>query len=334
MDKKDKIIDYVTEEIRRGNLLPGTKIPSRALLMRKFGCARATVDKAVGILREKSVLSSVKGKGTFVAKEKEYSRTDAIAVVGREGGVNSLPYFLLHQFLKHTGSSREVRFFTYEDLRDPETWRLCRAQAAIAFIMPDIPWQSYILEAEKGGIPHVVVYRDIPDSSFVSIDNMEGVASLVDYCASKGLKKIALVAQKKGRYNFPEQRLAGYLKGLLRNGLEFKDKNCCFGPGVKVEDMLMEMFAADVPEAVIVSDFLFGPIIKAALFAGLRPEKDFSLLSFDRVEPDEYDFKIPCLASIWEETAAVAVEILERKLAGEKKVIQRYIVPEIYKEST
>ena len=57
------------ERIRSGELPAGRIIPSENTLIGEFGIARETVRKAVNVLRERELVVTVHGRGTFVAED-------------------------------------------------------------------------------------------------------------------------------------------------------------------------------------------------------------------------------------------------------------------------
>ncbi|MGW3022470.1 GntR family transcriptional regulator [Streptomyces sp. NPDC001221] len=60
------IADHITAKIRRGDLLPGQRLPGELSLAETYGVARMTVSRAVRELRERGLIVTVVGKGSFV----------------------------------------------------------------------------------------------------------------------------------------------------------------------------------------------------------------------------------------------------------------------------
>nr|WSY55345.1 GntR family transcriptional regulator [Streptomyces sp. NBC_00886] len=61
------IAETLRERIRSGGLLPGDALPTQAVLMREFGAASLTVQKAMAVLKQEGWAVSRPGKGAFVA---------------------------------------------------------------------------------------------------------------------------------------------------------------------------------------------------------------------------------------------------------------------------
>lgn len=61
------IAEALRERIRSGRLQPGDALPTQAVLMREFGAASLTVQKAMALLKQEGWAVSRPGKGAFVA---------------------------------------------------------------------------------------------------------------------------------------------------------------------------------------------------------------------------------------------------------------------------
>ncbi|XVU30441.1 GntR family transcriptional regulator [Actinoplanes sp. CA-054009] len=63
-----QIADVIEARIRSGELLPDRPIPSENQMVQEFGVARGTARKALELLRERGLVVTVVGRGTFVAR--------------------------------------------------------------------------------------------------------------------------------------------------------------------------------------------------------------------------------------------------------------------------
>ncbi|MEU5216497.1 winged helix-turn-helix domain-containing protein [Streptomyces sp. NPDC020807] len=61
------IAETLRERIRSGGLRPGDALPTQAVLMREFGAASLTVQRAMALLKQEGWAVSRPGKGAFVA---------------------------------------------------------------------------------------------------------------------------------------------------------------------------------------------------------------------------------------------------------------------------
>jgi DNA-binding GntR family transcriptional regulator len=61
-----KIAADIEAEIRSGELAPGAAVPSLGRLSQEYGVARNTVVRAMTVLKEKGLITTRQGWGTFV----------------------------------------------------------------------------------------------------------------------------------------------------------------------------------------------------------------------------------------------------------------------------
>ena len=62
------IADDIAAKIASGELSPGARLPGEADLAIQYGVARMTASRAVRELRERGLVRTVIGKGTYVAR--------------------------------------------------------------------------------------------------------------------------------------------------------------------------------------------------------------------------------------------------------------------------
>jgi GntR family transcriptional repressor for pyruvate dehydrogenase complex len=68
----------IEEPILTGELEPGDKLPSEETLRRQFGVSRPVVREALARLRERGLIETVNGSGTFVKRPDADDLTDAV----------------------------------------------------------------------------------------------------------------------------------------------------------------------------------------------------------------------------------------------------------------
>ena len=328
--KREKITEYLRNEILQGRLAPGDRIYSRFEIMKRFACTRATADRAVSGLIGGGVLEAVKGGGTFVARPGRKKPLNALAVVAPHFSRPSMPQEILQGLMQGLGSDLQVRFFTYDELRQPKSWERCKSHRGIAFIMPDVRHGLFVMEALAGRIPHAVAYRDPPESSFVSIDNYGAMAGLVAALVEKGRSRIAFVGRREGRYHFPEQRYAGFLEALLKNRLAFHPGLVRLVPESGMEEAVSAIIQ-EKPDGLVAANVPLGKIIEAGERRGWRPGKDYTLCSFDTVAQGTYPFPVIHTESITEEVGKRVAAVLLRLIEAPEKQVQQYIIPRIQK---
>jgi GntR family transcriptional regulator len=62
-----RVADWVEARIKSGELKSGARLPPERELARELGVAYDTVRRAAALLRERSLIITVHGRGTYVA---------------------------------------------------------------------------------------------------------------------------------------------------------------------------------------------------------------------------------------------------------------------------
>ncbi|GAA1772769.1 winged helix-turn-helix domain-containing protein [Streptomonospora arabica] len=70
------LAEHVVARVEAGDLVPGARLPAERDLAEEYGVAYMTVRRAMQVLRERGVIVTVHGKGTFIAQ-------DALSNIGR-----------------------------------------------------------------------------------------------------------------------------------------------------------------------------------------------------------------------------------------------------------
>lgn len=63
-----RVADDIEERIKSGELSPGMRLRSERDLAESYGVAFHTIRGAIRVLRERGLVETVHGRGTFVAK--------------------------------------------------------------------------------------------------------------------------------------------------------------------------------------------------------------------------------------------------------------------------
>ncbi|OGJ85932.1 MAG: hypothetical protein A2487_18160 [Candidatus Raymondbacteria bacterium RifOxyC12_full_50_8] len=294
LGKRLQIRGWFLEKIRSGAFKPGEAVPTRHDLSNIFSCSRATADFVInGLVREK-VLSACRGKGTFLLPPGGRTVVDAFALV------NCNPLFLWsmeieEELTKTVGRKARLVRFTPEQIRFPAEWEACKSHKLVAFIMPEAEHASFLRDVLKNEIPHLVLYRDPPESPFINIDHRAAGRAIVAALKEKGCRRLAWVSRTESRFKTPEERYAGFLEGLLEQGLPFKREWGEFVlPGMEVSYLLSLFSASERPDALVVAQAPMGQVLHAVQEAALTPGKDIIIASLDELEPAQYPYPILC----------------------------------------
>ncbi len=89
------VYDELTQRIARGDLAPGTRLPSELELAAEIGVSRATLRDALRILEDDGLVRRIQGSGTYVTQrlrvpnslDVNFGVTDAIRAAGMQAGL-------------------------------------------------------------------------------------------------------------------------------------------------------------------------------------------------------------------------------------------------------
>ena len=74
--KYQQIVDSIIHNISCGNLLMDQKIPSINMFSEEFYLSRDTVEKAYSILKQRNIITSIRGKGYYISRTKLISKVN------------------------------------------------------------------------------------------------------------------------------------------------------------------------------------------------------------------------------------------------------------------
>ena len=69
-----QVADWIAGMIASGEIAPGRPLPSEAQIMGGTGIARHTARKAVAVLRDRGLVVTTPGKGSYAAQSRDVGR--------------------------------------------------------------------------------------------------------------------------------------------------------------------------------------------------------------------------------------------------------------------
>lgn len=212
-------------------LPPGSRIASRHGMSRKYGVARATVDKAIETLEGEGILHSVKGKGTYVSSALGMPKGSAWGVI--LPSVLSDVYPGILRGIEDVARLHQINTIicnTDNDVRMENEYirRLAMDGVSGLIIIPAITGHEarsvYDILCEKG-IPFVFCNRcldGLPGAPLVCSNGFYGAYAACKHLLSMGYERIAFLAPN--RYIGCIERYNGYAAALAEAGLEVDDR--------------------------------------------------------------------------------------------------------------
>lgn len=233
--KYQQIVDAIIQNISIGNLLVNQKIPSINMFSEAFYLSRDTVEKAYGILKERNIITSIRGKGYYI------SRTTLISKVNILFLTNKLSWYKMetyHAFLNNIGPNSHVDLHNYHCDETLFLNLLNKHKKAYDYyvIMPHFKTEDLKHACTTNAITQAI--NKIPKNKLIIMDDNVPIKDAVstiyqDYendiynALKKGLekitkyKKLILVYPKKSIYPYPKRITVGFTKFCTDYNLDF-----------------------------------------------------------------------------------------------------------------
>lgn len=174
----DKIKIALTEAIDRGEFAPGSRLPSRHQLMKRFGIARATIDKALSDMARLGLVHSVRGGGTYVSGGNSPQGRHLYMITPSSGW--GFPNHA-EEWRRTVEEMHHRSAFSILSFREMER-RFLQARTQDARLVWDCPGlQSYSLidSFRQGNTPQILINRPHHDHNFAATDTRKGLVKML-----------------------------------------------------------------------------------------------------------------------------------------------------------
>jgi DNA-binding transcriptional regulator YhcF (GntR family) len=224
--KYRQIVNSIVEDIKRGALTVGQRIPSINEISEEYYLSRDTVEKAYAFLKEKKIIVSARGKGYYVSRTDLSSRANVLFLLNK---LSPFKLQIFNSFVTAMGSQAQVDLSVYHG--DPrillnslnENTGRYDHYVLVPHFCENVPHSEECLEV-------IEALRRIPEDKLLIIDNylpdlqrnvaavyqdfrmdiyealQEGIQSLKSY------RKLYLVFPRKTVYPFFQDIVRGFRK--------------------------------------------------------------------------------------------------------------------------
>lgn len=306
--KHQQVYSTLLREIESGRWKEGSRLPSEAQLVERFGHSRITVGRALRDLQAAGYISRRAGSGSFVARPSDSGRLSfglLIADLGETDIFEPICRGMMasSRAREHAliwGSSAGDSAPNDAAGRGERAWQLCRHYIERAvdgvFFAPvemtptpgDI--NHRIARAlEEAGIPVVLLDRTVtpyPDPGhhdLVGIDNRRASYVMTDHLLSLGARRIVFVRQPNSAPTV-DARAAGYREAMYTNHAPLDHLEAGrLDPAD--EHAVRTMLDAERPEGIVcANDRTAGRLMHTMRRLGVRIPDDVRLVGIDDVE--------------------------------------------------
>ncbi len=352
-ERHEIVYEGIATMIRSGEVSNGDKLPPERELIEKFNVSRPTVNKAVIRLISEGILCKKHGrKGAFFASL-NLDRNNAF----RDS------YFAA-KVVKYVVPCNWGRFPIKHDVMEGIYSIASDAgcQTVLEFVSDKSDWENKVVKysgmecaglvmwghsfdltdhefdiLNNSGIPYVVVdcMVDGYDCDFVGTDNIEGANMMVDYLASMGHKNICYITEPASKGSMKD-RLAGFIRGMISNGLDINSKSVKQIDEESDDAMLdavKEILERDDKPTVIFAshDRFLIKICEILNKLDVKYPDDISLAGYDDIDVSSYlPVPLTTIHQDFYEMGRIATEIIMNKDNRANSMPQKiYLKPEL-----
>ena len=326
--KYRQIVESIIENISTGKLKINEKIPSINLLSEQFSLSRDTVEKAYNILKERNIITSVKGKGFYVTSTPLISRIKVLFLVNK---LSAYKMRIYNSFLNAIGDAAHTDLHIYHC--DESLFLNLLSQAARAYdyyvVMPHFKTGSLRHASTTDEVTKAL--NAIPKHKLLVLDNnlvqLKGeYAEVYQDFENDIYKALKEGKEKVSRYSklvitYPSQSVYPYPKRILHGFRKFcVEAKLPFAVIEEIEeDMPLERgtLYLTIPETDLVN------LVKAGRDQGLKPGKDIGIISYNET-PLKDLLGITTISTDFAEMGRLSAKIIREKQRN--KIKNRFIL--------
>ena len=235
--KYKQIVDGIINNISAGNLKMDDKIPSINLFSEEYLLSRDTVEKAYNILKERKVIISIRGKGSYIARTKLISKVNIVFLINK---LSSYKLQIYNSFVNGIIGKSHIDLHIYHC--DEELFLNLLEKNIGAYdyyvIMPHFKTDK--LKHISATLNVVKAIKRIPRNRLIIMDNTiseikdafieiyQDFENDIYRALQKGLKKISkynkliIAYPESSVYPYPKRILHGFRKFCVENALDFE----------------------------------------------------------------------------------------------------------------
>lgn len=235
--KYQQIVNEIINNISNGNLEIDQKILSINRFSEEFYLSRDTVEKAYNILKDKNIISSIKGKGFYITRTKLISKINILFLINK---LSSYKLRIYNSFIENIGANAHTELHIYHC--DEKLFLNLLNKNKLAFdyfiVMPHFKSEDGKHLSFSDNVNKVL--KEIPKDKLVLIDNVKqgiekgGIEVFQDFendiyeALTKALPKIKkyknliLFYPNKTVYPYPKRILNGFRKFCFEYSIDFE----------------------------------------------------------------------------------------------------------------
>lgn len=167
--KYQQIVNSIIQNISNGNLVIDQRIPSINKFSEEFYISRDTVEKAYNILKERNIITSIRGKGFYVTRTKLISKVNILFLVNK---LSSYKLRIYNSFVDNIGANSHTDLKIYHCDESLFLNILSKNKSSYDYfvIMPHFRTETSSHRSYTDDVLEVL--RKIPTEKLVILDNV------------------------------------------------------------------------------------------------------------------------------------------------------------------
>lgn len=264
--KYKQIVDSIIHNITVGNLAFNDKIPSINALSEEYYLSRDTVERAYGILKDRKIINSIRGKGYYISADKMDSNLNVLFLINK---LSNYKMKMFHSFMDNIGPNCNINLQVYHcdeslflNVLNKNEFVYDYYVIALHFKTETLQHISYTNEVIKS-------VKKIPSKKLIILDNKNAsfdsnvsqvyqdfendIYEALQKCLEKikKYKKLILVFPEKLVYPFPRRILFGFKKFCVEFEVQFEIIDKIYDDMIlKVGDLFITIAEPDLVELV------------------------------------------------------------------------------------
>lgn len=231
-----QVVDSIVDEVSCGKLQLGDKLPSINELSETSYLSRDTVEKAYKKLKNRKIITSVKGKGYYISTNELVSKINVFFLINK---LSSYKMKVYNSFVNFLGEHGHVSLYIYHCDESLFTNLINQHIGGFDYyiIMPHFKTDK--LDHASLTNEALTIIEKIPNDKIIILDNkIKNITSYAEiyqdfendiyHALKKGINKIlkfnkiSLVFPKKTFYPYPKRILHGFKKFCVEYALNFQ----------------------------------------------------------------------------------------------------------------
>lgn len=320
--KYKQIVDSIIDNISNGNLKMEQKIPSINMFSEEFDLSRDTVEKAYNILKERKIITSIRGKGFYITRTQLISKNNVLLLVNK---LSSYKMQIYNAFINTIGvrAHTDLHIYHCDESLFLNLMKKYKSAYDYYVIMPhfkteklthithtdavykaisEIPKNKLVIMDNKLLIEedYSGVYQDFENDIFNALT--EGLEKIQNY------KRLILTYPTKSVYPYPKRILHGFRKFCVKNKLNFEILDEIFeGIILKKGDLFITIEESDL---VILINQIRNNEYKLG--------KDIGVISYNDTPLKEL-LGITCISTDFNKMGEMAARMILEKIEGKIK---------------